>query len=155
MKRSDLRTGMLVELNNGSILKVYKDTMQGDVILDVRNEGNRLKLYDEDNVYIDYNGFTISKIYKPKNIFIINSYDLDDYELIWDRNNMRKYIKAVHFGSTKLYTWIATKTIENDIKVGDIIEVDTEKGYQLVEIRGIYEGMLNENYKYAMRKVVI
>lgn len=155
MKKSDLKTGMLVELNDGSILKVYKDTMQGDVILDVRNEGNKLKLYDEDNVYIDYNGFTISKIYKSKSIFIINSYDLDDYELIWDRNNMRKYIKAVHFGSKNLYTWIASKTIENDIKVGDIVEVDTEKGFQLVEIREIYEGMFNENYKYAMWKVVI
>lgn len=155
MKKSDLRTGMLVELKTGVILKVYKDTIEGDVILDITNQGNTLSDYCERFKHKIINGFNINKIYKPKSIFIINSYDLDDYELIWDRNNMRKYIKAVHFGSTKLYTWIATKSIENDIKVGDIIEVDTEKGYQLVEIREIYEGMLNENYKYAMRKVVI
>ncbi|MDR7856022.1 DUF5839 family protein [Tissierella sp.] len=67
---------------------------------------------------------------------------------------MTKYIHAVHFGSTKIYTWRVPKEFEYlDFRAGDIAEVDTVKGRQYVEVRETAEYEHDEKTK-EIRKLV-
>lgn len=53
---------------------------------------------------------------------------------------MAKYLHAVHFGSTKLYTWRVSKKLEKvNFKPGDIVEVDTMHGKQYVQVKEVSE----------------
>lgn len=59
-----------------------------------------------------------------------------------------KYIKAVHFGSLKLYTWRVPEELEKvPFRKGDIVEVRTMYGIQLAEVREELMSEFNENVK--------
>lgn len=51
-----------------------------------------------------------------------------------------QYIHAVHFGSSKLYTWrVPEKLAKVNFKSGDIVEVDTMYGNQYVQVKEVSE----------------
>lgn len=53
---------------------------------------------------------------------------------------LAKYVHAVHFGSTKLYTWRVPERLSRvDFKPGDIFEVDTMYGNQYVQVKEVSE----------------
>ncbi|TCU72909.1 hypothetical protein EV204_105245 [Tissierella praeacuta] len=70
--------------------------------------------------------------------------------------NIAKYIHAVHFGSTKLYTWRVPKEFADiDFRAGDIVEVDTVKGRQYVEVRETAEYEYDEKTKEITKLIKV
>ena len=92
MTKSDLKTGMWVELRNGSRTLVFKDSVIGDVL---SSFSTSLPLYDFDND-LKNRGFCeydIVKIYKPnsqKDIYQFN----DNSEVVWERKETKKMTVA-------------------------------------------------------------
>lgn len=66
-------------------------------------------------------------------------------------NPLSKYVHAVHFGSTKLYTWRVPEGLGRvDFKVGDIVEVDTMYGKQYVQVKETAEYEHDEKTKEVL-----
>lgn len=63
-------------------------------------------------------------------------------------NKKCKYIRAVHFGDPKLYTWRINDELY--FTVGDVVCVDTKNGEKYVQIRELFEG----KYDVSIRQVI-
>lgn len=64
---------------------------------------------------------------------------------------LSKYVHAVHFGSSKIYTWRVPEGLNRvDFKVGDIIEVDTMHGKQYVQVKETAEYEYDEKTKEVL-----
>lgn len=152
MKKSDLKTGMLVVHRQGEVGKVMLNTKNGDRCY--LSNGKMLELNeinDDLNNQNDLN--SIIKVYEPKHSMLILSFDLKDMNLLWE-NSKVKYIKANHFGSQKDYFWKVDNDL--DLTIGDIVEVETSRGPQIVQVKDIYNNIQNTNiHKKVIRKVVI
>lgn len=101
MKICDLKTGMLVLLKDGTVGKVLKDTEWGNIILDEGGDWIVVDSYYEDMTdYVDedYVGleevygmsfiigeFDIMRVYVPKTIRDMFSFNVDDHDLLWKR----------------------------------------------------------------------
>lgn len=107
MKKSDLKTGMVVETRSGEkYLVMLNPDCGGRDLISFHGGFMQLEGYDEDLIlkngqYKD--DFTIDKIYSARNTiaFLLNDIDKMDLKLIWERLNPildeaeRKYLRAV------------------------------------------------------------
>ena len=84
MKKSDLKTGMLIERNNGDLFQVFLDTPLGNIY--INGEGIYGKL-DYINENMCWRGLEkvkyVVKVYSPKYCHSFLSFDLDQFKLIW------------------------------------------------------------------------
>ena len=72
MKKSDLKTGMIVELENGNKYTVLLGTREGDILQDTDGNTVLLLYWSEQLKYYDlyYNALNIKKVFSaPDNIF--------------------------------------------------------------------------------------
>lgn len=92
MKKSDLRTGMLVEYANGIIGKVYLNTHNGkDAIVGENGDYMNLMDYDEDLNFKMTDDFSsdildnvsISKIYCNTFEYKLSSFDVSGYDVVF------------------------------------------------------------------------
>lgn len=152
MKKSELKTGMLVVHNDGKVGKVMLNTKDGDY--SYLPTGSRFPLYKlMDDLNFQDNTNPIIKVYEPKTPMSTLSFYADDMNLIWEGTKV-KYIKANHFGSQKDYFWKVGN--ELDLTRGDIVEVETSKGPQIVQVKDIYNNIQDTHiHKKVIRKVVI
>ena len=132
MKKSELKTNMLVETRNHRRYLVKKDLPYDKKDLFVRKKGGFLKIdeYNENLLYHDkiLNGYDIMKVYKPHSIFAFlpeSEFDLDNYTLLWERENsevtkLRKEIeeieKLLNDKKTLLAKTLCKDEIDEDIK---------------------------------------
>lgn len=89
--------------------KELKETWKGEKIFIISNNGEITELTPEDD------GTALVTGYKENSV---------------------KHISAVHFGCEKEYTWKAENV---DVKEGDVVEVETDYGPQLVEVKHVFE----------------
>lgn len=95
MKKSDLKTGMVVELRNGKKGMVLLDTKDGDIISG-EYYGRLLSYFREDltsDISIDYD---IIKIYQPEAIsyylyYYNNHIHFSNRNCIWERKEQHSY----------------------------------------------------------------
>lgn len=67
---------------------------------------------------------------------------------------MAQCIHAVHFGSTKLYTWRVPERLSRvNFKPGDIVEVETMYGKQYVQVRETAEYEYDEKTKEVLNLI--
>ncbi|MSU01806.1 DUF5839 family protein [Tissierella pigra] len=65
-----------------------------------------------------------------------------------------KYIHAVHFGSSKFYTWRVPEKLNNvKFKKGDIVEVDTIYGNQYVQVKETAEYEYDEKFNEVINLI--
>ena len=93
MRKSDLKTGMLVEYRNGKIGKVLKDTGAEDVIAGRGTGFMPLLSYREDLTTINRSSadYDIMKVYKYSALGLVGSYDIERYILAYERNEVKGY----------------------------------------------------------------
>jgi hypothetical protein len=122
MKKSDLKTGMLVENRYGRRYMVFiggvlrEDCIIGDDGFDL------LSSYTDDlKSNADFENLDIMKIYEPKSPSSIRHYiysnEIDRFKLIWNRKNCKKIEK-----------------IESEIS--EIEEILADKKRELAELKG-------------------
>ena len=67
---------------------------------------------------------------------------------------LAKYVHAVHFGSSNVYTWrVPEKLNKVNFKAGDIVEVDTMYGNQYVQVKETAEYEYDEKTKEVLALV--
>lgn len=100
MKKSELKTGMVVELRSGQLATVFKDTFwSNDFIVMSENNQTGLENFDEDTLEwykqeknkfhpgeIHRRNTDIMKVYIPKNPAKCFSRDTNEMKCIWDRD---------------------------------------------------------------------
>ena len=102
MKKSDLKTGMIVTLCNGKQLMVYKNIQTkwnvGDVIVDIygSDNWNLLDNYNEDLTNEGYPDLDIVKVEEVTHpyAFVRLDYDSDKRTVLWKRKEKKKYTYA-------------------------------------------------------------
>lgn len=67
--------------------------------------------------------------------------------------NMATYIKAVHFGNSKPYKWMVPRDLESSIKAGQVVNVYTKYGIQLVEVQDVYRDVYSDKFKQVIEIV--
>ena len=102
MKKKDLKTGMVVKLRNGNLYEVMLgveiDT-EKDILRGIRGiNGRWLYLWDYNDDLYDVKGkafekFDIMEVYKPKYYSSRLDDFLNDYELLWKREQEKFYLK--------------------------------------------------------------
>jgi len=153
MKKSELKTNMLVEMRNGGKYLVKKDLPATD--LTYREESNLfidetegymsfceysedLLCYDDDvnQIFYDWGrdevaeGYDIMKVYTPYKIcafFPGKEFDLDNYDLLWAREEpknepkvdpeiqeLHKMIESIELTLAEIKTTLARKEKENN-----------------------------------------
>lgn len=129
MKKSDLKTGMIAETNNGTLYAVLLNPYtSNDNIINITNiimvssDGwIDLNDYNEDLVYLytdDINdGLSIKCVYS--NIFGCGIFNRDGMTLIWERKNLDDDFEAIPYCET-----MTIKQIEN--KLGYKIKLVSE-----------------------------
>lgn len=86
MKKSELKTGMVVEYDDGRRRVVLLGTNDGDILVNIENgELYDLKKYEE-NLRTHYKNININKVYQPRNtICYLKSRDDSYMTLLWER----------------------------------------------------------------------
>ena len=95
MTKDDLKTGMVVELKNGTKYMVLLDTPCGDVL--IRDAAwSPFSRYDhnlnQDNLYDPLCG--IARVYKPNGEYQMERKYWGEMELIWERQKPKKMTLA-------------------------------------------------------------
>lgn len=137
--KSDLKTGMVVQIKNKDTFLVLIDTigyryaLKGESILNHKKE-TTLPLY-EYNDKLQHNSnrnFDIIEVRKLSTVNdIFHDYNYDDLELLWERNKPIRYISGFLFGDNIEFMW---KSEDIECFVGDIVEVQTLDGLQLAKV---------------------
>lgn len=91
MKKSDLKTGYLLETRNKTKLTVMLDTEKGDILLNECGTYYNINEISNDLFDIDLRDYDIMKVYRPKVKMVL--FDVDEYELIWQREDNLKLIE--------------------------------------------------------------
>lgn len=141
MKKSDLKTGYLLETRNKTKLTVMLDTEKGDILLNECGTYYNINEISNDLFDIDLRDYDIMKVYRPKRKLVF--FDVEEYELIWQRKEdkldiindivdelcerykvkaRQVYYELPHFGKA-----VIKLTLENDY----LINIDIDK--QLLE----------------------
>lgn len=74
--------------------------------------------------------------------------------VVWSEKELMKQeviIEARHFGNPKVYQWKNTSNL--DLEVGDVVEVETSRGNQLVEVINILNFPQEEPTRKVVRKI--
>ena len=170
MKKMSFRSFEKRGLRKGDIFKVEN-----------LNGNNRwgLVLTDELIVYLGkpvrWGNVSDARSYYDKITFLIQNDDIDNMKSKYEmaeffiypeshRQNVEEicteivateYVKCVHFGNPKEYTWEVPVDLMGRIKVGNIVVVDTRKGPQLVEVEEVltdYDGFILD--KRELKQVI-
>ena len=141
MKKSDLKTGYLLETRNKTKLTVMLDTEKGDILLNECGTYYNINEISNDLFDISLRDYDIMKVYRPKGKLVF--FDVEEYELIWQRKedkldiindivdelcerykvkSRQVYYELPHFGKA-----VIKLTLENDY----LINIDIDK--QLLE----------------------
>ena len=91
MKKSDLKTGYLLETRNKTKLTVMLDTEKGDILLNECGTYYNINEISNDLFDIDLRDYDIMKVYRPKVKMVL--FDVEEYELIWQREDNLKLIE--------------------------------------------------------------
>jgi hypothetical protein len=104
-KKSDLKTGMIVEMRDGSKFTVMLDTVaiDKDVLIGVENDYDweRLSNYTDDliNTNCSHGDCDIVKVYQPSHCYsfvasnkLNANYRVNDNELIWERKERTDFL---------------------------------------------------------------
>lgn len=153
MKKSELKTNMLVEMRNGSKYLVKKDlptigsSNEPDLFIDevkgfmsFSEYSEDLLCYDDDinQMFYDYGrdeiaeGYDIIKIYTPCKIFAFTSreeFNLDNYELLWAREEPKNEPKE-------------------DPEIQELCKTIESIEWALAEIKGVLERKEQERRKH-------
>lgn len=90
MKKSDLKTGMLVELRRGDTAWVLKDTADGDWLQWDDARCLNLEEYNNELLYSTYScspeNYDIIKIYQPNGYQYLDKESINKLKLIYERN---------------------------------------------------------------------
>jgi hypothetical protein len=88
--KSDLKTGMILELNSGDIVMVLLNTNNGDIV-----SGDNwfpLKDYTDDTLFNpnNTNSYSVKSVYQPRSnkyhsLKLFNPEHKHDYEVVWER----------------------------------------------------------------------
>lgn len=147
MKKSDLKTGYLVELKNGGICFVVNDlttVTKGKQFCLIDSEFNYVDdCYNEDMFDVISDNFTINKVYEPFSIITLLEFDIKNSKLLWQRKEdkldiindivdelcERYKVKArqVYYELPNFGKAVIKLTLENDY----LINIDIDK--QLLE----------------------
>lgn len=104
MKKSDLKTGMIVEYRNGLNYIVFKDTEQGDYLAGTK-EHNNLDYHDDDLKNNSFKEHDIIRVYKTKSYdirrYIKGELKLSELTLLWERKDNSEEIKKIKDEITK------------------------------------------------------
>lgn len=91
MRKSDLKTGHLIERRNGELALVFKDAVtkypdRYRVLSD--GKAHNLKTNYEEDLTANAIGSNkdVVRVYKPTKYSNLGSHDIDDYELVWERD---------------------------------------------------------------------
>lgn len=116
MKKSDLKTGMIIETNNGDIGMVMLGTQRGDIIAgDGRSDENLdrrfwcpLSEFDEELQREDNSSYkSIDKVYSLPGANMISASLTKDRKLLWERkrkiNQQGKWLLNKNFKQTLFY----------------------------------------------------
>lgn len=141
MKKSDLKTGYLLETKNKTKLTVMLDTEKGDILLNECGTYYNINEISNDLFDIDLRDYDIMKVYRPKGKLVL--FDVEEYELIWQRKEdkldiindivdelcERYKVKArqVYYELPNFGKAVIKLTLENDY----LINIDIDK--QLLE----------------------
>lgn len=141
MKKSDLKTGYLLETRNKTKLTVMLDTEKGDILLNECGTYYNINGISNDLFAIDLRDYDIMKVYRPKVKMVL--FDVEEYELIWQRKEdkldiindivdelcERYKVKArqVYYELPRFGKAVIKLTLENDY----LINLDIDK--QLLE----------------------
>lgn len=95
MKKSDLKTGMVVELRDGTMCMVLLDTPCGDVFVNV-NGWSDMNSYDDDwrCFPLIYRGFDIIRVYSAESAYQMVFSRWGDMKMIWERKEPNKMTLA-------------------------------------------------------------
>ncbi len=89
MKKSDLKSGMIIERKNGEKGIVLLNTSNGDIIGGAGGGNNKtwcgLDNYNDDLLYMGLNHATIVKVYDACSNMNFGSFNEYDLKLIWTR----------------------------------------------------------------------
>lgn len=89
MKKVDLKTGMLVKIKNGKYLKVTRDNVINKTTATVlEGSNNGVMSWDSINEDLSTNSgniYNIVKVFSPKSMSKIFSFDPKDHNLIWEK----------------------------------------------------------------------
>ena len=141
MKKSDLKTGYLLETRNKTKLTVMLDTEKGDILLNECGTYYNINEISNDLFDISLRDCDIMKVYRPKGKLVF--FDVEGYELIWQRKEdkldiindivdelcERYKVKArqVYYELPNFGKAVIKLTLENDY----LINIDIDK--QLLE----------------------
>lgn len=92
MKKSDLKTGMVVELRNGAKYMVLLNTPFGDVL--VRNRWWVTLDNFNFNLLHCAHDFDILRIYRPEEVYQIGFECWGDMKMMWERGEPKKMTLA-------------------------------------------------------------
>lgn len=88
MKKSDLKTGMLFEKDNGEIFQIFLNTPLGDIYINEKGNHGDLKYIDESMCWSSsYQTSHIKKVYSPLYNYALLSFDLNKFKLIWEKKS--------------------------------------------------------------------
>lgn len=141
MKKSDLKTGYLLETRNKTKLTVMLGTGKGDILLNECGTYYNINEISNDLFDIDLRDYDIMKVYRPKVKMVL--FDVEEYKLIWQRKEdkldiindivdelcERYKVKArqVYYELPNFGKAVIKLTLENDY----LINIDIDK--QLLE----------------------
>lgn len=114
MKKSDLKTGMVVELKDGDKMVVLLNTINGDLFKSI-NKGtawDTLRYYDEDLKNNQNLGLDVMKVYRYMHEY--RYLGNEKLELIWEREKPTKEIS-----STEAFA-ILKKHYGCDVKISEV-----------------------------------
>jgi len=90
MKKSDLRTGMIVEWQDGTKLVVFRDVPNLENCIVAGSTWMPLFKYEDDLTNKDYPHVNINKVYQPSKECALGKYDQSLYDIIWKRSTTRQ-----------------------------------------------------------------
>ena len=86
MTKEILKTGMLVEIEDGRVLKVFKDGYCGSNIIDNSGHGIiGINTINDDLSSNSYSMYNIVKVYMPKSPKSLLSFDTKLFKVVWSK----------------------------------------------------------------------
>ena len=150
MKKSDLKTGMLIEHVDGTIGKILINTIIDDKSFTEKGKHMDLHLIDDLNNQ-GIIGNKIIRVYEPIENRNMLSFNLEYMKKIWELD--KKYLIIQLFGDDLQYiVKLPYKLIDSVVK-GDIVEIDMCKGNELAVVVDVLDEV-KYNYHNLYREVI-
>lgn len=105
----------------------------GDISLSGEKMWFPISNLDDD---LKYGDSRINKIYGLSSAMNAHKISIKDRVLLWERKSKEVYyiVTGQHFGDSKEYSWLCDEDLFDKIDIGDIVEVKTKFGKDLVKV---------------------